>query len=65
VQPLAVVEDFDVVRDGEAGPGAGGEPVVVKHLVLQAEKKLSATALSQQTPVRPTLVWTRIRWQYW
>jgi len=42
VQPLAVVEDFDVVRDGEAGPGAGGEPVVVKHLVLQGgEEALS------------------------
>jgi len=35
VQPSAVVEHFDVVGDGEAGPGAGVEAVVVEHLVLQ------------------------------
>ncbi len=42
VQPAAVVEHFDVVRDGEAGPGPGGEAVVVEHLVLQGgEEALS------------------------
>jgi hypothetical protein len=35
VQPSAVVEDLDVVGDGEAGAGPGGPAVPVVHLVLQ------------------------------
>src|SRR5262249_59356574 len=35
VQPSAVVEDLDVLGDGEAGAGSGGEGVSVVHLVLQ------------------------------
>jgi len=35
VQPLAVVEDLDVVGDSEPGPGSGGERFPVIHLVLQ------------------------------
>jgi hypothetical protein len=41
VQPLPVVEHFDVVGDGEPGAGPGGERVPVVHLVLQgAEERL-------------------------
>jgi hypothetical protein len=36
----------------------------VVHLVFSAAKKLSAAALSQHTPVRPTLVRTRRLAQY-
>src|SRR5680860_577642 len=35
VEPFAVVEDLDVVRDREPGGGSGGEGSAVVHLVLQ------------------------------
>ncbi len=35
MQPLAVVEDFDVVGDGEPCPRSGGEGLSLVHLVLQ------------------------------
>jgi hypothetical protein len=35
VQPAAVVEDLDVLGDGEPCPGSGGELLVVVHLVFQ------------------------------
>jgi hypothetical protein len=58
VRPPTVVEDLDVVGDGESGPGSGAERLPVVHLVFNAANKLSAAALSQHTPVRPTLVRT-------
>jgi hypothetical protein len=39
VQPSAVVEDLDVLRDGEPGTRPGGEGVPVVHLVLQGREK--------------------------
>jgi hypothetical protein len=65
VQPAAVVENLDVVRDGERSPGPGRERVAVVRLVLQGATKLSAAALSQHTPVRPTLRCTLLSLQNW
>ena len=39
VQPPAVVEDFDVFRDGEPGLRPSIEPASVVHLVLQGGKE--------------------------
>ena len=39
MQPLAVVEDFDVFGDGEARPCPGGEGLPVVHLVLQGSEE--------------------------
>jgi len=39
VEPLAGVEDLDVVGDGEPGAGPVGEGLPVVHLVLQCREE--------------------------
>lgn len=63
VESFPVVKDFDVIGDGEAGAGPGGERFSVVNLVFSEAKNDSAAALSQHTPVRPTLVRTRLSLQ--
>ena len=52
VAALDVVEAVDVVADRQRGTGAALEVIDSFELALEVEKKLSATALSQQSPFR-------------
>ena len=46
VQSGAVVEGFDIIKDGRAGFGAGGEAVVIDRSYLSVLQKDSIKALS-------------------
>ena len=52
MEPLGVVEALDVPTDGPLGGVAGGVGSWSTSSALRVAKKLSATALSQQSPVR-------------
>jgi hypothetical protein len=64
VQPLAVVEDLDVLGDANRARARVAK-VCRWSSRFRAAKKLSAAALSQHPPVRPTLVRTRLSVQNW
>ena len=51
VPAAAVEEDLDVLEDLGAQFGLGGPGAAVDELVLKVAKKLSATALSKQSPL--------------
>jgi hypothetical protein len=64
MQPLAVAEDLDAAGHGEPRTGpVGGRPAGDASRFFKAAKKLSAAALSQHTPVLPTLVRMSWAWQ--
>ena len=49
MQPLPVVEDLDVVGDGEPCAGSGGEVLVVEHFVLQrGEERLGGRVVPRR-----------------
>ena len=50
MQPLPVVEDLDVVGDGEPCAGSGGEVLAVEHFVLQrGEERLGGRVVPADT----------------
>ena len=53
MRSLAVVKYFDIFGHGHACPEPGSKDMLVVHLVFRLAKNVSATALSQHTPVRP------------
>jgi hypothetical protein len=57
VSPLAVVEDFDVLEELAAGLSSSIPLALIDQFDFEGGEKLSATALSQQLPLRLMLLW--------
>ena len=53
VAPVGVIPPFDGLEDGPARFGLGREPVAVEEVAFETAKKLSAIALSWQSPTEP------------
>ena len=64
VSSFPVVKHFNVFLDSESCAGSAGESLRVIHFVFRVAKNDSATELSQQAPVFPTLRVTSIVVQY-
>jgi len=65
MEPLPVVEDLDVVGDGEPGPGPGGEGLPVVHLVLQRSEEALGGGVIPAHPGPADAGPDAFAWQNW